>query len=1418
MDISKFDFSALDAADAAPATSMDFSALDLPEDDASVYWGGRQVSKSAILKAAEQRGVSPDAIMRLDTWQGKTEDWLAKRPLGNVALRVTEGFQGVADTVVGGVARAAGYPDVARNVAANRRKREEFLSMVEKGGDIERTLGQRGARIFNNSVQSATEVGLVGISKAPLAVYSYVVGSEFERAMDDGEQHGLEGSDLVSYAGRRAAIEGTMSLLMGKLAKKAGAYTLAESVNPAAGNAIRKFLDAPDVKSKLVAASKSLGGMAAEGVEELLTNGAIQANDLSFGVRDGFDFNELLDAGLSGVTMRGISHVRDLHGVLNDFVKNKLPHVAEGTNAAMVDLERGVNPFLVKDLDGAEFDRQTGREGTTPEFRLSYRDALNHYMSEARANGETGSLERLERDALAIHEEERQRTARIQASKDKAAAQKQNGVVGESQVKVEPVEAHEQPSLTADQRATFNLRDFEALVVEPKIGEALTQPQPKVNPYLRAPWESETRGQRRVRRLSEQVETHKATIKTLRSEAVANKRLTREQQQAALELVRENIPAEDRHKYFQGVIESTRPSAINKLLDRVDTYIGQRDHSLAVQNLKESIRKATNLRPEFAQQVQKSLNSIDLKRFRHREVAETLRQWQQDNPQAIISPKEQGLIDRLAQQNIHSMTADDVRALASHVESLAYQSKLKDTLIGNAEAASVRDTADNIVREIATAPRKEMKSDSLLSTSDDNTTRTIGSLALHEVAERPEVTLRSLSSELSNQIYEPIRKARSRFKLRMANTRQFMSDLFNSVGLEHENSLAKSVAYRTGLPSTKLEGWRSHLREINGTRLTRGEALWLALSSKDPDGIKNLMEHGAELSQGRKLAPVDPHTLAHLFDFIGPEGETWVNGAFEHLNTYVIDGVNTANEKMTGRPLTEKRNVVPLVLADDDYAKLVSKGRAGEVEALADSYGHLKHREGGGRALRIPDNMDAIDMVMSHADRMHRFAEYSVPARNAELLLNDADLKQSIKEKNGHKGYDQIVDAVRSEVAGYPPVDGATKNIAALNHAAAGALIVAKIPVMAKQPLDMLVAAAMDEGGISHLGKGLDELAARGPAAVLTEMKSVLGQHSGEWQGRYEAGNYSGEVTSGFIRQRSHFRPSTLIEHGADSLQKAEMLTAAMPNYLAAKQAAREHFRLQAGDHKVYLDTPEWIEHVVDGWERKTVRGSNSSDGMELSGALRFAKKNPLYSLVANFYNQAGKIYSLFPMAQQEYQKGNHKRAGQIAATGLGVVLADAILSTALATGDQEKKHSLPYRTLARFVGGIASLFPAGGQELAKQVIAPAFGMSRSGGNPIMLLDLGIGATRGITSLATQLLADADRSLKPQDMYKAWIDIGYSAGPLLAIPTPGFIDLGKRIKAGTPFPGLTEAEPKPEPFRETPKRHRKSLSGLFDNH
>lgn len=1399
-----------------------WSEAEPPEHGANVVWAGRPVSVRAVRSVAERAKTTPDVIARLGTLPGRIESAIAETAPGAVALSVAEGFRGVADTAVSLGARAvagaqhllgldtSAADNLSKRVHDMRQKRREFLSFIQQRGAVREAmdaigLGERGTRVFNSTLQSLTEVGLAAGVVGPTAVYSYVVGRTWDDALSEGEDAGLSGGDLLTYAAKQTLIEGGITYLAGRLGHAVGLKSLEESFSPGVRAALRKSFFSQPVRDKLRILATELGGVASEAVEEMLISAGQQINEMEFGLRSGFSWDELLESGAGGVFGRGaIGAVRGLTTELRA-LERKLPEIVAGARAAEIDIERGLNPLEVRDYvaDAEKFDKQTGRAGTTQQFRDSYRDALEFYIAEMRNEGKQGALAKLEEDVRRLREEERQREARVSASKS-AAKKRNKGKTGESLVKMEPVR---EPELqTANDRATFNLFEFEALVAKPHIGEALTAPQPtSTNPYLLAPWETETRTQRRIRRLQQQNEEYKNRLKTLREQFYTQKKLTQQQQQDAFDLVRRNIPTSEQHKFFRDVLKATRPSTVDKLLNRVEKYIAKRDHALAVDMLREAFRKAGNLRAEFAETVRDMRSRLSMSKFRGERAARVLQKWARENRNAILTERDEAMLDRLTRVGVWELTTDELTDLAATVERLAYQSALQDKLIFQNTSASVRDLGDEIVREMQTAPPKTKLSDSIVEklrsavgrgTFSAEQHRDIVSLFLREGAERPEVTLRSLSKTLTDSIYGRMLAARREYNNRTAVTYQLLRNTFEKLGIPHDPSLVASLRYRAGLPSSPLENWRSARRKIGGVELTRGEAWWIHLSNRDPHASNVMLEAGWKLSGGRTLT-VTPQVLAEIAEFVGDEGNVLAETAFDHLNTFVIDGVNEAHEKWTGRPLTDKRNVVPIVRSESEYASLLTKSRTGFFEAMVDSYSHLRKRSGKIAPLEIPDGLDGIDMFMAHSQRMHRYAAYVVPARNAELLLNDDEVKKAIVERNGVEGYDHIVSAIRAEAAGYVVADDVARQLSAWNHTAAGAMVGLRLPIMMVQALDALVAAPYEKHGFKDMLDGLRELTIRGPAKMYREMKEVLGSSSGEWQHRYEHGNYASQITNGLFQQPSYFRPPSLVEQAADSLKLAEQAMPALVNYLAAKAAVRRQWGLDRDDFGVYdARGSVWTDAVVSQWELRTVRGSNSSHGLELSGALQYAKRNPLAGLVLNFYNTSSKVYSLFSMAHEHLRAGRTSEAVPFVAAGVANAVLFSAIGTALTQSDKEKRNPLAWRLLARAVSNMVSLVP-GGQILADEVAFAVFNMPKHEGDSVLLAEIGLQACRSAAELGHSLGEAINGATDREQIMNDLVELGRSAGPMLGIPTPAVVDLFKRIQKRSLFTGLQPAPEKP---------------------
>lgn len=1350
--------------DDPPQTDWKFVDDEAEDETARQVWAGRPLSVEAVDAAAKANNAETASFSeKLNAFADRFEYNLAQNvPGASLVLRAGEGIKGVGEFLAESGARLAGKDALATAIHDSRRRRNEFLQAAEQGNDVETLLGTRAARVLHSTTESLGSVGTAAVLAGPLGAYSFNVAKTWEDSLDEGQRGGLSGGELLLHAGTNSAIEGVFTVGMGLLGKRLGVASLEESFSPAARASLAKQMP----KSAIGKLAQEFGGITSEGVEEMLIAAGQQVNEMASGMRDSMSLDEILDAGASGVTGRGtVGAIKSLNSQLAE-VEANLPDIASGTRSAEIDLERGMNPLEVMEYlsDPKEFERQTGRKRTSTQFRDSYRDAIEFYMQEAHNAGNTSAMERYESDLAALRAEDRARAERVKQSKTKAKSKTAATPVA-PQVDIPPAK-------TADQRAQFSLADFEARVL-PSLAGTAVQPAPaNVNPYILAPWESETRQQRRIRLLSRDVAKHKETIAGLRTSFRNSKRLREDQLGTARQLVQENIPRQEQWRYLSGIQQAKTPAAVDKLLTRVAGAIDAREHRLAVMDLKQSFKKATNLRSEFSEQVKQLREQVDLKTFGDRNAAVNIKLYAEQNPNALLTEKEQDVLDRWDKTNVNDMSVDDVRSLSEIVQRLAYDSKVKDRIIGNQQSALIRDIGDTITQEAAATPKLAVNADQ---------ERAWSSFLLLEAAERPEATLFRISPTLTDHIYNKLAvQDQNTYDLAKKKVTESLAEMFDVVGLK-EN----------------LVEWRDHKRLLSGVELTRGEATMIWRWMQDPQAAKSVMQAGVSLDDGKRvLPPFTPKMLAELADFVGNQGQAISQFMFDYDNGGLINEVNATNETLTGRPLTNKTDVVPIVRNEQEFAAFMSAGRAsGYQQALLDSYRSFKHREGGVGQLAIPKGMDAIDMFMTHADRMNRFAAFGVNARNAEMLLNDPEVKKAILAKNGKRGWDHIVGAVRAHVVGTKPRSMSEKLMAQFNAATSSALIALRPTVMLQQALDPLTAAAWDENGLTDLGNGYSELNQRGLQAVEDEMEKVLGSSSGNYWKRYKSGDYVGEHTSGQYKTQSHFRPSTLTQKVMHPMTRAEFFASAIPNYLAAKAAARRQFGLPEDDYTTHEDNAEWTKSVVEGWDKKTYRGSNSSHGLELSGILRYAKDNPASALVLNFYNTASKVYSLWTMGVTKARQGHVKEASVFLTSAVVNGALVALIQQAFSLADDDEPFAK--RVVERFATNLSGLYPIAGPIVSDNIVSPVartvLDMKQRGfqnDNPLLVAEVvgklaqhGTKAMLGLTELA-------DQAYDPDKVNRELIEAGTSFLTLRGIPAEGARDLYRRVWGGLEAAGV----------------------------
>lgn len=271
----------------------------------TVDWDGKQIPIENIFKVADQHGVDPATIMRMGTGAGQFENRLAKTVVGQTLLRAEAGLSDMANTVLSLGARAVGSDATVQNLKRSQALRQEYLSLVEKGSDLESVIGETGNRIYGGVVQSLAKVAATGAlgaaagatSTAP--ILSGLAAENMDTGLNEADDLGLEGSQRTMFAVKKAAIETGITYLMGSVGKKLGIGSVEEMLSPGMRQASANLLNKSGVLGKLAKFAGAAGSAGMEAGEEMLVDAVTQLSKINE-VGGSVDFNAILESGIAG--------------------------------------------------------------------------------------------------------------------------------------------------------------------------------------------------------------------------------------------------------------------------------------------------------------------------------------------------------------------------------------------------------------------------------------------------------------------------------------------------------------------------------------------------------------------------------------------------------------------------------------------------------------------------------------------------------------------------------------------------------------------------------------------------------------------------------------------------------------------------------------------------------------------------------------------------------------------------------------------------------------------------------------------------------------------------------------------------------------------------------------------------------------
>lgn len=1211
------------------------------------------------------------------TFEGLTEEAVT-RPFGTIGgALIRRGAQGLEQTASAALEQGARFlntvdPDPRFQVdprifARDRQRGEQLQAALDKRADLEGILGKAGAEMFNGAAQTIPKMLAVGaLGGAPL-VYTVVMGERYNSALNEAEQAGIEGSNKLAYATTMAAWEGAMMYTMGKVGQKFGLTTLEEAASPALRSRAVQLLNQSGLRGKLArlfdksATARFTAGTAIEGAEEGIIDAGNQALEFFAGTSDPENRGWERLAKATGTGILGGAGAKAVVGLAD--TASKLEARFRDNVAGVVAAEDALDRALARDL-AALAGREAGaigEPGTTPGDpgapqgpTLPIREGLARAQQAAAQPGTPGFGARgakkfFESATPEMIQQARQRGlsksqfAEITGIRDTSADFRESFqetldfywplVKSQQDATVQPPTPEAEPATTGETQAQPAPQDVPVpdSVVDP---EAAAQPtgsetgaQTTTPPVRRR----RSRTEQRLDTLAARLDAARQQIRDVRR--AGRERLANRQQliTETVNLVQDALPPSARKESLMAQASRVRTvRAANKLAEKVEQEVERYDHELAKNELAEAKRSAANLRPEFANIVEDTLGGIDLGNDKTTKALAQLKRYYDENPDVPIPSGDRIALEKLSRTHVNNMSADEVRAAANTIKAAVHQNENAGKLLGEQRDRFIDTIATKIKVDAALArPQKlttapgdargllPFRSDD----TDTNPRRQVGSIdspAFREWAARPEDLMR-FSPELRKLIYEDMFiQPNSEYLGRTRDTIINLQSAIEGAGMSTQGGVS---AAGVSLLNTDFNRWRSEFTQVGRTRLSRDEALLIHLMMRDAELARDARNSGVRFDLRNRHVRVTPEVEQQLNAFLGEEGQAIADHMFRELNTTVIEPVNSAWETVNGIPLTKRQQHVPRPSgrSRQDQKKVDQKGFDERiVQETVDSYGHLQKRTGEPREIGVSETTTgAVDFYLNHADRMARVASYLVPYRNAKAVLARDDVRESIEKVGGPTLYDTIQSRVDQQVV--PPRGRGTfeRLVAQTQGNVKAARISLSIPAHILPLSGLMVSAAQQDGGMAALPMAMAKSSNPSDNA---RARRLIFEHSPMAWHRYRSGNYISEITAGVVGQKSVFRPSPVRNVFGKTMETAEFNIGGIPRWFLAESFVRRQ-GVDPGD-------PEFNSLVAREWERLMYRGENSSEPMELNGALAFAREHVVAAPMVAFMNSVSKVYS----------------------------------------------------------------------------------------------------------------------------------------------------------------------------------------------
>lgn len=702
----------------------------------------------------------------------------------------------------------------------------------------------------------------------------------------------------------------------------------------------------------------------------------------------------------------------------------------------------------------------------------------------------------------------------------------------------------------------------------------------------------------------------------------------------------QRLPVEFRVQAMKDITMARTVTQAGNAIDKIDRLLRRADRVKATKRLRESLRAAKKLRPEF-QSAANELTANLSDRGAMFEVLEGMTKYIEGNDTILLSPETMAMINTLRENKPKRLSANTLNVLADALDTFKHLSDLENSRIVADKSKTIAETAKAIENHL---PKETKLTDAEGKVGGIKYALRIGMMQYGSLTE--------LLGETGRKVfYNDVRDGYSKALDLWHAGKDKVHRVLDAIGLDHADSSTQDwfketlSKKQTGLDVDMTRGEKMNL--IANLLDSSTYAEMVTRMSKPMPGKKPklLKRAGFKLTRDKvaERVQITAEQASYLIDSMTDAEKAVVTTMRGFINGDLIDNVNGTWVELFGYELATKKDHWP---RRRDITAGIMTGFREWVLSSVEDLGIFKRRTTSKEAVLIGD---IADVYQNHIKKASTFAGLAVPVRNIEMVLSKDKLSNKLADRFGT----QYIDEVKNMMAAMQDlgnIDGGEMN---------------KIMSKALRNLGVGFLGLNVRSGLRQFGGVFTAMSELNPVNLMNSLSYAFNKQTSKeidtWssilRNRYDSAGAK-LVTPMFDADNGLFTTKTdVLRHKAMKILHVCDRGVAQIIWEAAKTEIQQKNPELKGD-ALMREVARRAEEVVS-------RTQNVTSVLDMSGIALQSRKNPWLKPFVMFQSQGNSVYNVVNRIGRNYSKGElspHKALGMLTVVMLGNAMFSSLV------------------------------------------------------------------------------------------------------------------------------------------------------------